>query len=211
MELLRLCWIAGTLLVGCGGSSDRDRTDTDAFAADWAPRSRKNIRDISGTWVAVVPTALERKEAVIRAGLKGGPALGLEPPLRPEERGWFDGATDPDQPYQAWLRCLDRCRFEIRESSIWNHGYLGWDKVGSSLSRPEFRGRDVTFHLTPHETKGDKGTVRIRFNPDWSRFRVLAFELDHAIRDPHLGQKLELLFQRKDDPWQDAQAGSRQE
>ena len=198
MELLRSMGILCLMMTGCGVSQDRESSDTDEFKQVQSQRSPKNIRDIVGSWVAVLPATLHRKGQVVRAGFEGRPVSVLQPPLRPVERPWFEEAQDPSQPYVSWLRCVEQCRFEIGESSIWNHGYLGWDMVGSSLAKPLFRGRDVTFRLAHHETKGDRGRVHIRFNRDWSRFRVLEFHLEHASRDPHLGQKLELLFEREE-------------
>ncbi len=187
-------------LLGCVAPEPEVLTDTDAFRPDH-PRARVVTThipsDLVGTWVVQVPQVLRRKVAVLRAGIEGSPVDAFDPPLSDAERIWYEQAADPEHPYVAWYRCSQSCRFEITDSSIWNHGYYPFSAVGSGLmERPEIQGREVTFRLHEHDPSGYSGTIRIRMNPEWTAFRVVDFELD-SYRDPHLGQKLELYYVRQ--------------
>jgi hypothetical protein len=187
-------------LAGCLSSGDGSVSDTDEFAPDAATVRRVTThitRDLVGTWEVRVPKVLDRKVAVLAAGIEGRPVDDFDPPLSKAEWVWYAQAADPEHPYRAWYRCSQRCRFEIKESSIWNYGYYPYSAVGSGLMwEPRIDGRDVEFQLEDHDPDGMRGRIKVRMSKDWMRFRVIDFELD-GYRDPHLGQKLELYYARK--------------
>lgn len=192
--------VAALLLVaGCFSSRTGGASDTDVFAPDDArtPVVTTHIpSDLKGVWEVRVPKVLERKVAVLKAGIDKAPIESFEPPLSKAEMVWYTQAADPEHPYRAWYRCSQRCRFEIKDSSIWNTGYYPYSRVGSSLMRePEIAGREVEFRLEDHDPDGMRGRIHIRMSADWSAFRVIDFELD-GYQDPHLGQKLELYYER---------------
>ena len=187
-------------LTACGTGEQAVVTDTDVFRPD---HPREKVRtthiasDLVGTWEARVPQVLQRKVAILEAGIEGRPA-DFDPPLSEAERIWYEQAADPEHAYVAWYRCSQHCRFEIKDSSIWNYGYNPYTPVGSGLMRrPIIEGREVEFQLEEHDPNGKRGTIKIRMNREWTAFRVIDFELD-AYRGKHLGQKLELYYERAD-------------
>ena len=188
-------------LSGCVTGLLDEAVDTDDFAPNRRGEVRNNSHiatDIIGTWRARVPRVLQRKLAIITAGIEDGEADRFDPPLSNAERIWFHRAADPESAYLAWYRCATECRFELRESSMWNHGYAPYTAVGSGLTDVVIDGREVSFTLHQHDPSGMGGTARIRMNRDWTAFRVVAFNVE-SYRDRHLGQKLELFYVRDEE------------
>lgn len=188
---------AALLVCGACAAGTPSTSDTDLFAPDQPGLARNThiVTDLVGTWNVRIPKPLERKFAVIDAALNQRSASSIVPPLMDDERPWFDGATDPEQPYREWHYCAENCRFEIGESLFWNHGYSSHVAVGSALTVPTLNGRDVEFRLWAHDPSGMAGTVRIRMSKDWKAFRVETFEVEH-FAGRHLGQKLEFFYVR---------------
>lgn len=186
--------------VACSSGEVAVVTDTDVFRPDHPKevvRTTHIAHDLVGTWEVRVPQVLDRKVAILEAGIEGRPAR-FDPPLSTAEQIWYEQAADPEHAYVAWYRCSQQCRFEIKDSSIWNYGYYPYSAIGSGLmSRPTIEGREVEFHLTEHDPNGMSGRIKIRMNREWTAFRVIDFELD-GFRDPHLGQKLELYYERSE-------------
>lgn len=188
------------LLTACLSSGEEEVSDTDVFAPDAVGEEVVTTHipsDLRGVWEARVPQVLERKVAVLKAGIDRRDPSRFDPPLSEAEQVWYDQAADPEHPYRAWYRCSQTCRFEISDSAIWNFGYHPYSMVGSGLmTRPEIHGREVDFVLEDHDPNGMRGRIHLRMNPEWTAFRVVEFDLD-GYRDPHLGQKLELYYERR--------------